>query len=72
MGVCPWVSKSPWVAAEVSFPYVPGFDLAGTVAKLGEDVSDLAVGDEAAPGNLEVLTTTIELFVISFYVCLEL
>lgn len=34
-GICP-----------VSFPYVPGFDLSGTVAKLGEGVTDLAVGDE--------------------------
>ena len=45
----------------MSFPYVPGFDLSGTVAKLGEGVSDLAVGDEASDGTagkLEVLTQT--------------
>ncbi|CAE7348849.1 QOR, partial [Symbiodinium sp. CCMP2456] len=30
----------------VSFPYVPGFDIAGTVVKVGEGVTRLAVGDE--------------------------
>ena len=30
----------------MTFPYVPGFDVSGTVAKVGEDVSGLAVGDE--------------------------
>lgn len=30
----------------MSFPYVPGFDLSGTVVKLGEGVTNLAVGDE--------------------------
>lgn len=30
----------------VSFPYVPGFDVAGTVVQVGEGVTDLAVGDE--------------------------
>jgi len=34
-GICP-----------VTFPYVPGFDISGTVAKLGEGVTSLAVGDE--------------------------
>ena len=31
---------------KVTFPYVPGFDISGTVAKLGEGVTSLAVGDE--------------------------
>eukprot|EP00438_Fugacium_kawagutii_P019325 Skav202376 [mRNA] locus=scaffold1406:196836:197888:+ [translate_table: standard] len=30
----------------VSFPYVPGFDLSGTVVKLGDGVTNFAVGDE--------------------------
>ncbi|CAE7037148.1 unnamed protein product [Symbiodinium sp. CCMP2592] len=30
----------------MSFPYVPGFDIAGTVVKVGEGVTRLAVGDE--------------------------
>lgn len=34
-GICP-----------VSFPYTPGFDLAGTVAKVGDGVTNVAVGDE--------------------------
>jgi len=32
--------------APVTFPYVPGFDLAGIVVKLGDDVSNVAVGDK--------------------------
>jgi len=32
--------------APVTFPYVPGFDVAGTVVKLGEGVKDLTVGDK--------------------------
>lgn len=34
-GICP-----------VTFPYVPGFDVAGKIAKVGEGVTDFAVGDE--------------------------
>ncbi|CAJ1431382.1 unnamed protein product [Effrenium voratum] len=34
-GICP-----------VTFPYVPGFDVAGTVVKLGEGVGNVQVGDE--------------------------
>lgn len=34
-GICP-----------VTFPYVPGFDVAGTIVQLGEGVSNFAPGDE--------------------------
>ena len=30
----------------MTFPYVPGFDLAGTVVQLGEGVTSVALGDE--------------------------
>lgn len=39
---------------KVTFPYVPGFDISGTVAKLGEGVTSLAVGDEVRGGSLLV------------------
>lgn len=34
-GICP-----------VTFPYVPGFDLAGKVVQVGEDVANVSVGDD--------------------------
>lgn len=34
-GICP-----------VTFPYVPGFDVAGTIAQLGEGVTNFALGDD--------------------------
>ncbi|MER5310005.1 NADP-dependent oxidoreductase [Streptomyces sp. NPDC002773] len=50
VGVNPvdWKRRYGWVEAfyPTTFPAVPGLEFAGTVDKLGEGVTDLAVGDE--------------------------
>lgn len=34
-----------------NYPVIPGFNASGTVAKLGQDVTDLAVGDRVRIDN---------------------
>lgn len=46
-GVGPWdVKAREGLFGEREFPYVPGFEAAGVVERIGEDVADLRVGDE--------------------------
>src|ERR1043165_1348482 len=47
--------RYPWKDAP-RFPVIPGYDITGTVAALGEDVTGFAVGDEVLAITMHALT----------------